>query len=178
MAGKSEAIWIKNRNSRDSTSSDGPFSPSSFGLGNYFSFGRSMSVASDGTAQNSPPNSFTNDSFEGPFGGRQRMRTHSFSGNVDDDPWSSNLSASAPGSQYRRSNSVSYAADKNLGRIDEHSSGRMAFGGFGDAIKKSRDKLFTPAGPKQNMFANGGGENKRKQVKDQVVSMLCDGALR
>lgn len=185
MAGKSEAIFIRNRNSRDSTTSDGPFSPSSFGRSDAFGFSRSMSVASDGTAQNSPPSSFNNGYYEPPFS-NQRMRTHSFSGNADDDQWSIPLSTSAPGAaSWRRSNSVSYAADKNLGRIDEHSSGRMSFCAFGDAIKKSRDKLFHPVsqggfGTKQSLLGGAPGDTKRKsgQVKDQVVSMLCEGALR
>jgi len=183
MAGKSQAIDIdRNRGgTRDSTSSEGPFSPppysSSFGRGSLFSFQRSMSVASDGTAQNSPPNYYANDSFESPYAGRQRNRTYSFSGNSDEDGWSSSqLSTSAPGqSSWRRSNSVSYATDKNLGRIDEHSA---AFPGFGNAIKKSMDKLFHPEQTRKMNFAAGmggvpGGEKKKNgQVKDRVVSML------
>lgn len=115
------------------------------------------------------------------------------------------LSTSAPGNGpdsrlFRRSNSISVGALEHshsnnyqrkassalggqppLGPIDEYH--KMAT--LGDAFKRSMDHLF--GSPKVQAvggrFGSGSGANassmkEKKQMKDQVVSMLCESAIR
>src|SRR6218665_1208209 len=162
---RSEAIWINgNRRARDPIEE----ASSGFRRTNLFGVQRSMSFASDGSsAHNTPYGSYT-DPFESTHS--RRMRTISFNGTNDDDSWSTAMSTSAPNANnnpvWRRSNSINQTRGRNLSRIEEH--GRML--GFGDTIQKSIDKLFTSPAKSINQ--------ERKVAKDQVVSMLCEGALR
>ena len=160
---KSEAIWINNSRNRASSMAE---TSSSFGRPSMFGVQRSISFASDGSSAHGTPIG----SYSDPFESSRRMRTSSFNGDSDNDPWASSLSTSAPSSnakQWMRSNSMSQGRGRNLSRIEEHS---RVMGGFGDTIQKSMDKLFQT--PTKAI------SQERKSTKDKVVSMICEGALR
>lgn len=151
---------------------------------------------------------FRTSSFSSGYGPNDRDSNNSNYSYQDPDSYliHSPLSTSAPG-MFRRSNSISvgaleyqnskysnqdqgYGSYKNggvgggagrgqLGPIDEMSK----IGHFGDAFKKSLGSLFSS--PSKNLppksaspSKDQGGPRKQGQMKDRVVSMLCESAIR
>ena len=182
-----------NSESSSSSYSSSSYSPPPFSSIDKFSTSKAMNIPFGGGGR------LRTSSFSGGYDRYQKQEQKDSKFDTFDDF----LSNSAPGGSFRRSNSISVGAmdhsygnhlsspfstsPRNLGPIDE--IGRM-YDHFGDAFKKSMGQLFnapkiSPASSTSNYGSKYNNKNsyelnqkKKTRMTDQVVSMLCEGAVR